>query len=259
MARNIQNILETSDEVRRLVNFDDCSCLVIVAPGKPFRTEKAVVMLGGRGSTATETNITSYEASPFRHELLRRGFTILCPVCGSDHWGGPASSRIALRVLEQLPSIGLPVAKPLPVMGFSMGSLGAMMFAVRHPEWVQRLIGVFGGYDLPDIRRRIEPYRPGIDAVYPTPERLAESTPYAHIGQLRRIPVRLFHGTADKLVPCEYSQRLCGMLKAAGGEVDLTLVPGVGHSNELLALAKDNLLAALSNDVCSAGFACTIG
>ena len=259
MVRNIQNILETGDEVRRLVNFDDCSCLVIAAPGKPFRSEKAVVMLGGRGSTATETNITTQEASPFRHEFLRRGFTILCPACGSDHWGGPASSRIALRVLEQLPSAGIPVAKPLPVMGFSMGALGAMMFAARHPEWIMRLVGVFGGYDLPDIRRRVEPYRPGIDAVYPTPELLAEATPYTQIDLLRQFPVWLFHGKEDELVPCEYSQRLCRMLKAAGGDATLTLVPGVGHSNDLLALAKDNLLAALDNDVCPAGFSVLLG
>ena len=151
-------------------------------------------MLGGRGSTATETNITSLEAAPFRLELLRRGFTVLCPACGSDHWGGPESSRIALRVLEQLSSAGFPVAKPLPVMGFSMGGLGAMMFAARHPEWVLRLVGVFGGYDLPDIRRRVAAYRPGIDAVYPTPELLAEATPYTQIERLRQFPVRLFHG-----------------------------------------------------------------
>ena len=189
MLRNNQDILKTPDELRRLLLFDDCSCLVISAQGREPQPEKAVVILGGRGSTSTENNITCEAATPFRRELLRRGYMILCPDCGSDNWGGPASSQIVLRTLEQLPSAGLPVPLALPVMGFSMGGLGAMMFAARHPERVMRLVGVFGAYDLPDIRRRIESYRQGIDAAYPTPGLLSESTPYTFIERLRQFPV----------------------------------------------------------------------
>ncbi len=245
MLRNIQDILKTPDEERRLLVFDDSSCLVINSPGRESQTEKTVVILGGRGSTSTENNITCEAGTPFRRELLRHGYMVLCPDCGSDNWGGPVSSHIVHRVLEQLPSAGIPVPQALPVMGFSMGALGTMMFAVRHPERVMRLVGVFGAYDLPDLRQRIESYRQSIDAVYPTPELLADSTPYTFIEMLRQFPVRLFHGQADSLVPCEYSQRLWRMLREAGGDATLEFVPNVGHSNDLLTLAKDSLLAAL--------------
>ena len=126
-----------------------------------------------------------------------------------------------------------------------MGAVGALMFAVRHPERVSRIISVFGAFDLADLRTRSEKLQSSIDSVYPTPELLTEATPYNHISQLRRFAIRLFHGLEDTLVPCEYSERLCRLLLAAGGDATLTLVPGVGHSNDILVRAQSEFFAAL--------------
>ncbi|MBP5300223.1 MAG: hypothetical protein J6Y80_02350, partial [Victivallales bacterium] len=160
---------KTDNELRRLLVFHECSCLVLSAPGIASPDAKTVLMLGGRGSTATENNITDDAAAPFRRELLRRGYIVLCPDCGPDNWGSPQASRMVLQVLECLSAEGVPhTARPLPVMGFSMGAVGALMFAVRHPERVSRIISVFGAFDLADLRTRSEKLQSSIDSVYPT-------------------------------------------------------------------------------------------
>ena len=48
---------------------------------------------------------------------------------------------------------------------------------------------------------------------------------------LKEVPVWAFHGAEDPLVPLERGQRLVDALGAWGGDVRLTVYPGVGHDS----------------------------
>lgn len=65
-----------------------------------------------------------------------------------------------------------------------------------------------------------------------TPEEIAakakEASPIFYL-KGKTIPIRLFHGDADPLVPLSQSQRLVDKLKSFGSDIEFTIVPGGGH------------------------------
>jgi predicted peptidase len=73
------------------------------------------------------------------------------------------------------------------------------------------------------------------------PERFAAAIPICGGGNaalaryataLRDVPVRVFHGGADQVVPVQESIDMVGAIREAGGEnVELTVYPGVGHDS----------------------------
>lgn len=48
---------------------------------------------------------------------------------------------------------------------------------------------------------------------------------------LAKVPIRAFHGDADSVVSPNESQKMVDVVKAAGGDVELTLFPDVGHNS----------------------------
>jgi predicted peptidase len=48
---------------------------------------------------------------------------------------------------------------------------------------------------------------------------------------MKNVPAWVFHGDADEVVPLIESQVMVDALKACGGDVRLTVYPGVGHDS----------------------------
>lgn len=70
-----------------------------------------------------------------------------------------------------------------------------------------------------------------------TPFRFAAVAPICGGGrpewsyQLKNLPISVFHGDQDMGVKLERSQEMVDAIKAAGGDVQLTVYPGVGHDS----------------------------
>jgi acetyl esterase/lipase len=64
------------------------------------------------------------------------------------------------------------------------------------------------------------------------PDRYAQTSPVELLPA--RVPVRLVHGTADRVVPVELGREYEAAARKAGGDVGLTVVEGAGHF-ELIA------------------------
>lgn len=64
--------------------------------------------------------------------------------------------------------------------------------------------------------------------------------------QLRETPICVFHGDADESVPLAYSQLMVDAVRAAGGEVDFRVLPGVAHNCWTYAYEETGLLQWLS-------------
>ncbi len=60
----------------------------------------------------------------------------------------------------------------------------------------------------------------------------AAADPFAALAAgLRRIPVWVFHGDADRRVPVEQSRRIVAALKTVSARVQYTELPGVEHND----------------------------
>lgn len=55
--------------------------------------------------------------------------------------------------------------------------------------------------------------------------------PAALAARIRRLPVWVYHGAADRTVPVEQSRTVVASLKAAGADVQYTELPGVAHNS----------------------------
>jgi predicted peptidase len=69
------------------------------------------------------------------------------------------------------------------------------------------------------------------------PERFAAIVPICGGGnpgdaeKLKNIPIWVFHGAKDPVVPPERSESIVKAIKAAGGDVKFTVYPDAGHDS----------------------------
>ncbi|HNS52059.1 MAG TPA: prolyl oligopeptidase family serine peptidase [Anaerolineae bacterium] len=94
----------------------------------------------------------------------------------------------------------------LYLTGLSMGGYGTWYMAALHPDRFAAIVPICGGGDW----------------FFGFPGR---------VRVLKHLPVWAFHGAEDPLVPLEESQRLVRVLEECGGDVRLTVYPGVGHDS----------------------------
>ncbi|HEX7422237.1 MAG TPA: prolyl oligopeptidase family serine peptidase [Thermoanaerobaculia bacterium] len=106
--------------------------------------------------------------------------------------------------------------------GLSMGGYGTIHLALANPKRFAALVVVCGG---------LFPH-PTTTAVQRSPLIPADADPYAFVAQsLRNVPIWLFHGTDDTVIPVDESRHLYDALKQAGAtDIHYTEYPGVGHN-----------------------------
>lgn len=86
--------------------------------------------------------------------------------------------------------------------GLSMGGYGSWALASKHPEVFAAVVPVCGGGDPKSV------------------------------GNLVDVPIWVFHGDADKVVPSSQSTQMVEAIQAKGGsKIKLTLYEGVGHNS----------------------------
>jgi len=147
-----------------------------------------------------------------------------------ESWRGPMGER-AMRALDatlaELPCDGARVY----LTGISLGGSGAWHLALEHPRRFAALAPVCGWLDpsaLPaTLRARGGSQGDAHDAA---------------ARALRHLPVWVFHGAADAVVPVERSRLMVDALRRAGADVRYTEYPGVGHDSWNRAYAEPELV-----------------
>lgn len=129
----------------------------------------------------------------------------------------------------------------LYLTGLSMGGHGAWIFGARHADMWAAVAPICGYAGLPDS----DPAQP-LSAAYPEIKDpglrllLSRSWPNGRdihpatvnemAKELKAMPLWVFHGELDPLVPVGEAKRLVAAVKAAGGDPKLTVYPGVDHN-----------------------------
>lgn len=121
--------------------------------------------------------------------------------------------RLVIELLKQAQAEHPIEPRRVYVTGLSMGGFGTFDLIERHPDWFAAAAPICGGGDVSAAER------------------------------IAKIPMWVFHGAKDKVVPVKLSQTMVEALKKAGGNPKYTEYPDAGHDS-WTATYKDRELFA---------------
>lgn len=174
------------------------------------------------------------EAERWMHERFLMNGIVVAGVDVGEAYGRPQSHEAFDALYDTL--VGQRnFAKRTCLLGRSRGGLWTSSWALKRPERVSGIAGIYPVYDLRSY--------PGLTNAAPayglTPaeleSRLAEFNPVNRLGDLAKakIPVLLVHGDIDKVVPIEQnSNEFVRHYREAGAEslIQLIVLKGQGHN-----------------------------
>lgn len=203
----------------------------VPADYSPARRWPVVLFLHGSGERGTDGIIqTSIGLGDGirRHAGLWPAIVVF-PQAPPDHrWHGRVA-HLALATLDRTVREFRTDPDRVYLVGLSAGGNGVWNLAYRTPERFAALVAVCGWVQ-PTAERR--------EAILPPDS----GVPYSVIARrIRSLPVWIWHGGADSVVPVEESRRMAEALRAAGADVTYTELPGVGHESWIEAFDSPDL------------------
>jgi len=134
-------------------------------------------------------------------------FILVSPQCPSgERW----SNESLLALLDEITRAYAVDPRRIYLTGLSMGGYGAWELGLSYPEKFAALVPICGGGQLVTV--------------------MMSSRDKSQA--LKTLPVWVFHGAKDPVVPLEESQRMVDMLKKIGvKEVKFTIYPETGHNS----------------------------
>lgn len=138
---------------------------------------------------------------------------------GQPGWQRDAG-RAALKAVDAAIAEFSGDASRVYLTGYSAGGNGAWFLASRHPERFAAVVvvcGFVGSFTGRSSAVRYPPLSPAEDV-------------HADVArQVASLPIWIFHGDADPVVPVTESRRMFAALRAAGADARYTELPGVSH------------------------------
>jgi predicted peptidase len=160
-----------------------------------------ILFLHGMGERGSDVNLVKkHGLAKILDEKPDFPFVVLSPQCPlGTFWTHELDALNAL--LDEALKLYVVDKKRVYLTGLSMGGYGTWFLALSRPERFAAVAPICGGGD-PDQACR-----------------------------LRDVPVWVFHGSKDTIVRPAESRLMVKALKNCGGNVRLTMYPGVGHDS----------------------------
>ncbi len=150
---------------------------------------------------------------------------VVMPQCRKNLWWTlPPMDDLAMAALQQASKEFHGDAQKTYLSGISMGGFGAWYLAQKYPGKFAALVVVCGGIRVPALALKTYPE---LAKLTPPDSPKSYTDAAARIG---KIPVWIFHGAKDDVVPIAESERMSGAMKKNGAEVRFTEYPDVGHA-----------------------------
>jgi predicted peptidase len=160
-----------------------------------------MLFLHGAGERGDDLNKVAVHGPP---KLIKNGkhfpFIVVSPQCKADRWWEPIGLSALLDEVEAKCKVD---KRRVYVTGLSMGGFGTWTLASYTPERFAAIAPICGGGD-----RTKMPYVMGT-----------------------RIPMWVFHGAKDSVVPLSRSQELVDEFKKKNAEIKFTVYPDAGHDS----------------------------
>ena len=162
-----------------------------------------MVFLHGAGERGTDINkVIANGPLQDKYKEFTQEFAILAPQCPEgQYWDVETVYRLIQKIIKDHKNID---TNRIYLTGLSMGGWGRWRLAEKHPELFAALVTVCAPAGLPEKRE-------------------------AHF--LKDIPVRIFHGAIDDIVPVDNSIQMYHELKKLGADVELTIFNDDNHNS----------------------------
>jgi predicted peptidase len=197
----------------------------------PARAWPVVLFLHGAGERGSDGLLqTEVGIGPaIRRYPARFPGIIVMPQAPEDtRWSGPPGDA-ALAALDRTAAEFVTDPNRVYLTGLSMGGHGSWYLAYHHTERFAALLVICGFVGDRPTRPTFVP--PGA------------GTPHQRVAaRLGRLPTWIVHGEADSLVPVAESREMAQALKAAGGDVHYTELPGTDHDSWTATYASESIM-----------------
>ena len=158
-----------------------------------------LLFLHGVGERGDNLDRVKFHGPP---KLIAAGkefpFIVVSPQCPGDRWWKPEDLS---ALLDEIVGKYKVDKDRIYVTGLSMGGFGTWSLAAFSPDRFAALVPICGGGD-PNTAARL-----------------------AHV------PIWVFHGAKDPVVPVKRSEEMVAALKKANGNVKFTVYPEAGHDS----------------------------
>jgi predicted peptidase len=207
----------------------------VFVPAKTVEHPAVVLFLHGSGERGSDNQKQMTQGlPPWLKQHMDFPAVVVIPQAPDDtEWTDPADAAMAMAALEKSVKEFHGDRRHLYLTGLSMGGYGSWQLAVDHPKTFAAAAIICGGVvSDDDDRNRLY--------VHGVPK---GDDPFARVADKVALPVWIFHGGDDNVVPTEQSRRMNAELVKRGKEVKYTEFPGVGHGSWEKAYATPDLWA----------------
>lgn len=207
----------------------------VFVPEKPATHPAVVLFLHGSGERGDDNQKPLSQGLPpwLKQHADFPAVVVIPQAPDNTEWTDKADADMAMAALEKSVQEFHGDRHRLYLTGLSMGGYGSWQLAVDHPGTFAAAAIICGGVtrlDDPDDRQLfVQGVPDGTDAFAWVAERA------------RTLPVWIFHGGDDNVVPTEQSRRMNAALTALKAEVKYSELPGVNHGSWEKAYATPDL------------------
>jgi len=167
----------------------------------PERKWPLILFLHGAGERGDDLDLLKRHGIPkITEERSDFPFIAVSPQCPRHSWWTAEIESLNALLDHIVESYPVDTSR-VYLTGLSMGGFGTWHLAASYPERFAAIAPICGGGD-PEWAPR-----------------------------LKDIPVWVFHGAKDEIVPLSESERMVEALKACGGDVRFTVYPEAGHDS----------------------------
>jgi pimeloyl-ACP methyl ester carboxylesterase len=196
-----------------------------------------------------------------RRECLNRSCVYVCPWYGGNSWMGPVAEAGMVDLIAALRQRW--PDQPLYLMGGSMGGSSTLVFAVRQPQLLSGVAALCPAADIeayyvwclertegnPTVKSVSDAIRLHYTAAgHDLTSQLHERSALRNAERLT-MPVYLRHGSADGLIPVEWTRRLAERLQGLARRVVYEEVPDGDHDAPIYGLDWGEVLRWLAGGV----------
>jgi predicted peptidase len=160
-----------------------------------------MMFLHGAGERGSDLNKVKVHGPPKIVEYKKDfPFIVISPQCPEDDWW-PEKSEVLINLLDDIVAQYDVDTERIYLTGLSMGGFGTWALASKYPERFAAIAPICGGGG------RFMAYK------------------------LKDMPVWVFHGAKDKVVPLKESEDMVDAIREYGGSAKLTVYPEAGHDS----------------------------
>ncbi|MHC4242340.1 MAG: carboxylesterase family protein [Planctomycetota bacterium] len=169
--------------------------------GKKRQRWPLMVFLHGAGERGSDLNKVKVHGPP---KIVKNRkdfpFIVVSPQCPEGDWW-TEKVEVLINLVDDIAARYKVDKKRIYLTGLSMGGYGTWALASAYPERFAAIAPICGGGS------RIMSLR------------------------LKDIPIWVFHGAKDRVVPLEESEEMVNAIRKRGGDVKFTIYPDAGHDS----------------------------